>query len=395
MFTRCQLDFKPEEIEKINDITKFTSSDYHFDKLINRLTRDQVVSNDAMKLLEQIVPRIFLMKYLQVKRVTYSKLKIEIEQFLAIWEDTAVGENLLEWSISFEDLKYESAVMDLSSEYENDASTLPYLGFFEEIINSESHIDESDMLNKLEKLKMKDDLCLLKSIRFNYNIREKLCKDVLVGVVGLKKSGKSTFVEVVAETRWLLSHRTLETSTMAAFSIDSGKVLIDYPHQNTEQTQYLVQYMCSRYLLNFLFAVCDVREVGLTATKYLKKLFETLKIDSVWRVCVVFNKVDRLMENEEDDPSGKPNDPKNPYGNIREQLANAKTVLINMLKDVDKKKGQVIDQEDYNKVRFIDACLDPKAKKKPEVVKLINALELTTREDLKKKTFNIINELII
>lgn len=407
MYNRCDLPFDPNDIDnfmwfsntsdasnnsnhnnldsqRVSYLLKNLSSEKSLLTQTSSIINDKENKNaslvDMQKFMERILPPIYYLKRLQAQRIQFSAIKKELEKFLAQWENTSVGEDFLEWAVSFDELKYESAVIEYANELDSNANTLPYLGFYEDTVHTElkERLRSTTRASSATPLFRNYDKQLATCICTNFEIRDRLCNDVLVGVVGLKNVGKSTFVELVADLpKNALSGLSMETTTMMAFSIGPGNVLIDYPHSDGVIAQYEAQYKCSRYLLNYVFVICKAKEIGESSTIWLECLLRTIKIDSVWRVCLVMNRVDELNSNNDDDDDGGGQD-------LCQILDNYRSVLIDSLKKIDRDRNLVTKSSDYEKIRVIATCLvdEPTAKM---ICETVNEKKKAEREQKKRE----------
>ena len=169
---------------------------------------------------------------------------------------------------------------------------LPYKGFYEKSVKR--IYDESQKVIDYEKYNLKEEF--LRSMVWNFEIRKTLCENCLIGVIGLSKAGKSSFVKMF--TGKDIASPIDETKEMSAYRI-SDKVnllLIDYPRINSNLPFYALQFTKSKFMLDYVFVVIDVIQFGDTMTLEIANMLEKLKGLSVRRFCIIANKFDKFNE---------------------------------------------------------------------------------------------------
>jgi hypothetical protein len=93
----------------------------------------------------------------------------------------------------------------------------------------------------------------------NSEIRNILGKYHIIGSIGTKKAGKSTFVELIS-TRNANSSIEDATKLATAYSIpDCDKVVIfDYPHSDSKCLAEKLEFYFTRLLLDHIYLIFEV-----------------------------------------------------------------------------------------------------------------------------------------
>lgn len=145
-------------------------------------------------------------------------------------------------------------------------------------------------------------------IKCNYQMRLILLKRVFVGVVGPKKNGKSSFIKRMTGKKTGAS-ATEETKTLAAYTLPSCDwTLVDYPHLESTNTNYMFQFCFSKFILDHVILIFNSRCIGESLTKdfqnfiveiernrgRIKKKNEENK--ETKRFTIVFTYIDKLLE---------------------------------------------------------------------------------------------------
>ncbi|KAL9646849.1 hypothetical protein ABK040_013709 [Willaertia magna] len=126
--------------------------------------------------------------------------------------------------------------------------TVPTLYHFEKLI-----------LHWVSENDKKKVLRILQSICINCQLREELMKNLYMGVVGMKKSGKSTFTEKFLHVNANASC-DIATTEIQVYPLTKSSdtfALLDYPHWESQDHLHKVQFITSRFLLDYVVVVYD------------------------------------------------------------------------------------------------------------------------------------------
>jgi hypothetical protein len=129
------------------------------------------------------------------------------------------------------------------------ALCLPYAGCYEKLVIEEFKSTGS----KPDKI--------FRTILCNRRIRDILSEDWIIGVVGKKKCGKSTFVERIIPGANAQADASIATRVMSPYKIIESVVLIDYPHFDSTDFKHKLQFFFTRKLLGHTFMICNAMEV--------------------------------------------------------------------------------------------------------------------------------------
>jgi GTP-binding protein EngB required for normal cell division len=184
---------------------------------------------------------------------------------------------------------------------------LPYLAYCEKRIYEEyekvkgknlkenwNEFGNSRYISNIHEEEKDNLIKILKSIAINYQIREVLKKNFFYGIVGQSKSGKSTFLEKLLPGESANATSRVPTTEIKPFEIVEGVTILDYPHFESTDINHRLQFLFSRFLLDYVFFVCraddrtDLANVNnfleLSIISFKNRLIVLLnKADSVWR----------------------------------------------------------------------------------------------------------------
>ena len=123
---------------------------------------------------------------------------------------------------------------------------------------------------KVSKGELKKNDFFVQSILINKKIRDILCQDIFIAVVGKKKCGKSTFVKEITGVNTNADANIGTFKMQVCPLVDSIKI-IDFP--DCEKASHRLQFLLLRCILDHVFMVCDSKErADVDATKELLKL---------------------------------------------------------------------------------------------------------------------------
>jgi len=255
----------------------------------------QVEENTSAELLPSLMPTIY-----EIKKQTASMCRIELNKNSSLL-DTAwafFSDYFSYLRFGFRkyytlnksyDLMYKNYVMQVAKEvssYDEFKKLPPYVGLYERYLSQ-----QIDMVKR--KRSGENDLKLLDTVNLNSDLREILCKDYLIGTIGTKNAGKSTFVEMITgrhvETRGV----DQVTKWIAPFSMCSNVVMFDYPHFNSTDTNDKLQFYFSRLLLDHVFVIFWARDKGETDSINLLPIIKRNGFD---RYTIIFNGADDIWK---------------------------------------------------------------------------------------------------
>jgi GTPase Era involved in 16S rRNA processing len=217
----------------------------------------------------------------------------------------------------------------------------------------------------------KDNLIkILKSIAINYQIREVLKKNFFYGIVGQSKSGKSTFLEKLLPGESANATSRVPTTEIKPFEIVEGVTILDYPHFESTDINHRLQFLFSRFLLDYVFFVC--RADDRTDLANVNNFLELSIISFKNRLIVLLNKADSVWRETKDGTVTYSTD----------ELDKTKSVVAEKLGD------------DGAAERVFLACLNDENLNEYDVDKLITETEIKTIKTLKKIVFEKMMENI-
>ena len=291
------------------------------------------------------------------------------------------------------DLKYIYGVKELEKRILIDEKQFQYLGFYEEIIrNNKKALEGEEIQGQLAKLFV-DNKIFLDSVVSNFNIREALEDSCLVGIVGLKKAGKSTFTDFILKERRNLGSASIETNEMSAYRFDDqiDMLLVDYPHHNSTDEFYAIQFECSKYILDYAFVVCDTKLIGDTMIVDLVNLLRALNGLGLNRYCVIMNRFDELMGENGFEAVEK-------YflaNQINKYLHEKKNLIISLLEEFDREKHFQTNREELKQnLTIIPTCLTIDKSSDPQIQYKYQKAGIMFGEHLKRKLLNTIADNI-
>jgi hypothetical protein len=230
-------------------------------------------------------------------------------------------------------------------------------GFYETVGFYENQIKKLIETGSL-KNDQRDDY--LQTILLNRKIRDILSAEILIGVVGKKNKGKSTFVKEITGINTNPDSREITYKMQLCKLVDSIKV-IDYP--DCEKANHRIQFTLSRYLFDYVFMVCAAIDEEAEANKEL--------INSIRGACgenftVILNRIDdNLFECNFDIDKGK-----------------------KIVKEIKSKFAK-----EFNTKNFLVTYLA--IQKKREMLDFVDNMELLTSKKLKSIVYNIILDKIL
>nr|BAJ94739.1 predicted protein [Hordeum vulgare subsp. vulgare] len=292
-----------------------------------------------------------------------------------------------------DDLKYERACKETIEKFHKSETSsekansfdkiLPYIGFYEKSVKRLYDEKQKEMKKiEYEKYNLKEEF--LRSMVCNFEMRKTLCDNCLVGVTGLKKAGKSSFVKMFIGTD--IASSIDETKEMSFYRISDkiNLLLVDYPHINSNDSFYELQFVKSKFMLDYIFVVIDAQQFGKTMTKDIKDcMFKSLIGLGVRRYCIVANKFDESIEKSNNQASQI----KNFVDAKREQVAN-------FLEKIENDKKLILNKDEYKKgLQFMPTCINSKNVSK-ENVDLLKEAGVLFENDLKRKILDVLCEKI-
>jgi len=204
----------------------------------------------------------------------------------------------------------------------------------------------------------------------NYDLREILCEDVLVGCIGKKKCGKSTFVELITNCQ-ANANAIKATEFISPYKLCEHLILFDYPHFNSQDVSHKIQFYFTRSILDYVFMLDKVMDSAETEDTHA--IYDILTKRNNRRFSLVFNRLDDVLTE-----IRKTNDTAGLIENLRNNIFTRLGIDKN---DSDMKKRIHLTIMDRNNLNFED--LDRLA--------MANYLDAV---QLKMKTYEIILEYL-
>jgi hypothetical protein len=158
---------------------------------------------------------------------------------------------------------------------------MPYAGSYEREIFKQAN------LNKIQNSK------ILRTIKLNRQIRDLLSQGCIIGLVGQKKCGKSSFIDKFIPGANVKGNSNEATTKISIHNITESVVLIDYPHYEALDFTYKSQLILSNKLLDHRFLICNAVS---TEKNDIKELFNLVKSKEYSRLTILLNKVDKMWE---------------------------------------------------------------------------------------------------
>ncbi|RNA30136.1 lipase, partial [Brachionus plicatilis] len=175
---------------------------------------------------------------------------------------------------------------------------LPYLGYIETFISKNI---------KIEKHSNPEEQKLLVTIWYNRRIREILCENYFLGVIGTKKTGKSTFSQLLTDQNASISSvNATETAKPYVLYNDPNLILIDFAHFDNIRAENKLEFFFSVSFLNRACLIFDAQHKA--ETNSISNLFNLIRHASMDKYTVVFNKCDNLLKDLSGDFTGFKNE---------------------------------------------------------------------------------------
>lgn len=262
MFKRYSLDDDDDDSNDLKNFDWKKANEISFRKLIEEYSSKELMiqnrkntSNDNENklldkfktLLKKSIPKVYFLKRNEVEMVTkFKRFKFDISCYYAYYK-TLMSNRFLSslndriWYYSGlwynktdieEDFKYEYGTMDLLQKVNSKSDPLPILGNVEKKI--------LDGLNANAYELKEDEKLMCDWIEKNHKIRKNLTDCFLIGVCGLKKTGKTKLVEFLTGIPNKIANSMIETNSMSAYKLVDDIALIDYPHYNSGNEFYRV-----------------------------------------------------------------------------------------------------------------------------------------------------------
>ena len=150
--------------------------------------------------------------------------------------------------------------------------------------------NKSKFLRNVDLNSRKALIKILKSVQINYQIRDLLTKDYFIGVVGKKKCGKSTFIETFLPGVNAHADVKVATTEITPYQIVESVVIFDFPHFESTEYGHKLQFVFSRFILDYLFFICDAKER--TDSNDTTNFLNLIKSSCGSRFCVLLNQAD-------------------------------------------------------------------------------------------------------
>ncbi len=192
----------------------------------------------------------------------------------------------------------------------NKYNGLSYLGYHEKIIYEEyNKVKDKNLKEKWNEIFKKstyvanvskedqDELIkILKSIIINYKIREVLKKNFFYGIIGQSNSGKSTLLEKLLPGEIANATARETTTEIKPYKIidieNTWFTMLDYPHFSSTDINHKLQFLFSRFLLDYVFFVCRAQDR--TNTDDIENFLELADFSFNRRFIIFLNQADLL-----------------------------------------------------------------------------------------------------
>ena len=232
------------------------------------------------------------------------------------------------------------------------ALCLPYAGCYEKVVIEEFKETATSPDN------------IFRTILCNRKIRDILSEDWIIGVVGKKKCGKSTFVEKLIPGANAQADATIATTVMSPYKIIDSVVLIDYPHFDSTDFKHKLQFFFTCKLLGHTFLLTNAMEV--MDSDDTEKLFNIVASHG-GHFTILLNKADQIL-----------NDPKTDKQNAKAKLDGIKNdvcVRRKFFEEEDREKviltclNDIKNLEELDEIRKTDIYIGDKLQEK--IIKII------------------------
>ncbi len=169
------------------------------------------------------------------------------------------------------------------------------------IRDNENKFDENFIKNWPEKC----DHDIFKIIILNRQIRDILCEINIIGSIGTKKAGKSTFVKLISNQD-VPTSATNPTTYATPYSICKNNqlkytntIIIDYPHFNNSNLIHKLEFHFTRLLLSHIYLIFPAKNNGETDNE--KNLYKLITSDKFFGITFLYNESDAFYNNDDDD----------------------------------------------------------------------------------------------
>ena len=291
---------KTEEI--IRDITKDAQDIAKLSFGDNYVSLEEYAKEKDFENLTFILPTCYdLMKRQSSNQASFGKhqeLNVDIEIVASLGKailffpvTLPIALVLMPWGFGIylaSDERYMTTLFKIAVKNENlqedMCKSLNYPGCFEEIlVNWFKDPKKKKILTPNNKI--------YRMIMCNREIRNILKEDWIIGVVGEKKSGKSTFIEKMIDGAKANSSDTDPTLVMSPYKLSDSIVLIDYPHFDSTKFNQKLQLIFTQKLLDHTFVLCQAIQV--MEVNDTEKLFKLVQSQGE-NFTILLNKADSI-----------------------------------------------------------------------------------------------------
>ncbi|CAF0911171.1 unnamed protein product [Brachionus calyciflorus] len=297
---KCSPDIKKQLREKIfsnldvkdsNIIEQKISEDFIFNESLSNLKEAVTYESNAFGIIKKLYPIVYELKKQFCKEVIKKNWhKVILRPKLAFIEFKYVNEILSYYFASkkFDDT-YRTFLLHIlkSNKLGFEPDEQPNLGFIEKLI----FINLIDNFIKMDS----DYKKLIELTVVNLKIRNIICQDYFVGVVGTKKSGKTTFTNLIT-CKDSNSSMSESTETVKSWNLYNkhNLFLIDYPHFDSPDISNQLEFHFSRTLLNRVFVIFEAKSKGQIDGN--KKILQLVRQFFSNRFTVLYNFSDLLID---------------------------------------------------------------------------------------------------
>ncbi len=148
----------------------------------------------------------------------------------------------------------------------------------------------------------KSDHAFFKIIILNRKIRDILCENNIIGTIGAKKNGKSTFVKLISNQN-VRTSSDIATTCATSYSICENNetiryyntIIIDYPHSNNSNFFHKLEFYFTRLLLSHIYLIFPAKNNG--ETQHEKDLYKLITSDKFFGFTFLYNESDAFYNN--------------------------------------------------------------------------------------------------
>ncbi|CAF1018571.1 unnamed protein product [Brachionus calyciflorus] len=357
--------FSSLNLKDINTFESIINEEINFNQNLSSLKEAVTREPNALKVIQKLYPTLYELKKQYCLQVIKQNWHKNILRFNLVFIDFKNIKDILSYYFFSKQIDddYRTFLFHIikSQNLDFDSNEQPYLGTIEKFISDRM----KDRITELDAAFLK----LIDVIIQNRRIRDILCENYFVGVIGTKKCGKSTFTNLITGMDSNAS-MTITTESAKPFNLynKDNLFLIDYPHFDSSDISYQLEFFFSRAFLNRIFVVFEAKSKG--ETEGNKKIMKIIREYYNNKYTVLFNFSDMLINDDTID-----------IAKFKEEIC--KNLGIN---------------DNQEKENVILACLDPNLDSlKADRIKLTKVIK--NRQEIEKLFYDLVmtkdNEIIV